>query len=156
MLLESRTFELYAEQGFWVSDAPNSAAQSDYTDMVRTRLATSIHSLDILLCPAEGDADVTLHVTVEVHDAPSPLDAGDWEHIVESSLHVSSGQLLVHSIEENEEFTVSPGWYRVRSYHAPFAVGEAPLPHRIEVWPAPQGEVVVLRESGGGQPVAGD
>jgi hypothetical protein len=109
-LLESRAVDLYAEQGFWVSDAPNSAAQSDYKDMVRTRLATSTHSVDILLCPAEGDADVTVHVTVEVHDAPPPLHGGGWEHIVEASLHVSSGQLLVQSIEENEEFSVPPGW----------------------------------------------
>jgi hypothetical protein len=150
MLLESRTCGLYAEQGFYLSDAASPVEVADFTDMVRTRIAPSTHSLSILLCPAEGDADISLAVAVEVHDGPPPLDRGDWEHIAEASMHVPSGQLLVHSIEENEEFAVSPGWCRVRSYHAPFVrpAGDAPLPHRVEVWPAPQGEVVALREAG--------
>jgi hypothetical protein len=148
MLLEARTCALYAEQGFWVSDAASPVQQADYTDMVRTRLATAPHSLDVLLCPAEGDSDVTVAVAVEVHDGPPPFDPGDWEHIVEASLDVPSGQLLVHSIEENEEFAVSPGWYRVRSYHAPFVrpAGDVSLPHRIEAWPAPPGAVAVVRQ----------
>jgi hypothetical protein len=157
MLLEARTCGLYAEQGFWISDAASPVQPADYDDMVRTRIAPATHSLDILLCPAEGDADVTLAVAFEVHDGPPPLDAGNWEHIVEASLHVPSGRLLVHSIEENEEFAVAPGWFRVRSYHIRFVhpAGDTPLPHRIEAWPAPQAAVSMVRQ-GSEQPSSPD
>jgi hypothetical protein len=61
--------------------------------------------------------------------------------------HVPSGRLLVHTVEENEEFTVPSAWCRVRSYHAPLATAAAQgdVAHRLQVWPAPQEGVLVLK-----------
>jgi hypothetical protein len=59
-----------------------------------------------------------LPVSIELWDDEPPLDLEDWDHVVEASLEVPSGNLGLEGVEgpsELEPIGVEPATYRVRS-----------------------------------------
>ncbi|MET7382805.1 hypothetical protein ABZT08_29050 [Streptomyces sp. NPDC005526] len=102
-----------------------------------------------------GEVDVTV---ARHFDAPEP-DGGDWQEIVEVSLHSASGELMVRGLMSDLEEELptlafnGPGDYRLR-IHArgrDTAIDEAPEEitewYLLQVWPAPAQNTAVLRRT---------
>jgi hypothetical protein len=101
----------------------------------------------------------TVPVEVEiVAEAPSADFAG-WDRVVEASLDLPSGCLVVHGPTDYfptaPRLSLAPGPYRVRAY---FGGGETVSPDGLEgadhykavLWPAPLREPLTLYEREGG------
>ena len=106
------------------------------------------------------EVNVFVAVTVEILDAAPADDTGGFDHVVEGSLQVRSGRLVVMGCTEHEpdaaRFDVPTGWLRMRASGSNLAtagragVGSDEDPAtterlRIQVWPAPQQPAVVIR-----------
>ncbi|MEV4493295.1 hypothetical protein AB0K04_24665 [Micromonospora coxensis] len=104
--------------------------------------------------------NVTVAVRVEVLDAPPADDLVNYEHVVEASMQVRSGRIVIMGCTDYEpdatRIRVPSGPVRVRA--ASSNLGEAERSGissdespqtmerlRVQVWPAPAGQAVVLR-----------
>ncbi len=132
-------------------------------------VGVSPHSLYINTGIAAGPVGVDVHVLAS---APTDLDAGDWEDIVEASIEVPSGDLgfAALGMDVDDEFPVlspaGPGTYRIRvhargrdaNYDGVVMTEEYeneddqmmppdPIIERylFQVWPAPVKDIIVLR-----------
>jgi len=124
-------------------------APDDYSgEDVERRIKTAPHVVVI-----QPESDIDILVEIEIHEAEPAYDRGKWDHIAEASLHVPTGQLQVHECTGGPvaDFQVNKGWYRVRSFHAGLdsyyrGEGDRGDSYRVVLWPAPPGEVQVLKQ----------
>jgi len=124
-------------------------APDDYSgEDVERRIKTAPHVVVI-----QPESDIDILVEIEIHEAEPASDRGKWDHIAEASLHVPTGQLQVHECTGGPvaDFRVNKGWYRVRSFHAGLdsyyrGEGDRGDSYRVVLWPAPPGEVQVLKQ----------
>lgn len=79
------------------------------------------------------DVDVAVQVA---EGAPPDHEVADWDHVVEASLEVTAGRVLLMGATGAvaASFGLPPGWWRVRAHRSVFADHEAA---RIVAWPAP-------------------
>ncbi|MGI5260882.1 hypothetical protein [Streptomyces angustmyceticus] len=103
----------------------------------------------------------TGHVRVAAHclDTAPPVEATDWEEIVEISVRSTAGDLRINSGYEITPDALpvlnpqGPGWYRMRVHASgrstnPDGVSEEPVEdYLISVWPQEPAESVVIRSS---------
>ncbi|MET7946591.1 hypothetical protein [Micromonospora sp. NPDC005324] len=104
--------------------------------------------------------NVTVAVRVDVLDAPPADDHTDYDHVVEGSMQIRSGRLVVMGCTDYEpdaaRVQVPVGPLRVRAASSNLAEAERSgldsdeAPHtmerlRVQVWPAPGGEPVVVK-----------
>jgi hypothetical protein len=104
--------------------------------------------------------NVNVAVTVEVLAAAPADDSAEFDHVVEGSLHVASGRLVVLGCTDYEpeaaRFAVPPGPVRVRAARSNLAEAErlgidsdddrSTMERlRLQVWPAPEADPVVLK-----------
>jgi hypothetical protein len=90
-------------------------------------------------------------VRIELWGAEPPADPDDWDHVVEATLELGSGQLALAGVEgpaELEPLGVEPGTYRLRSSAS--GIGGATETdggdyYRIQLWLARAADPVVLR-----------
>jgi hypothetical protein len=129
-------------------------APEEYTDEdVWRRIKTGPHV--VVIQPARN---TTVPVEVEVYGADPGFDATTWDHIAEAGLHLPTGRLQVHECTGGPvaEFTVTPGWYRVRSLHGGLGTIdgsglEGGDHYRVVLWPAPSAEVQVIKQWAAGE-----
>jgi len=151
MRLHHKAFEVFADyRQFYLWDrGKNPEAPTTYTKLdVRRRIKTGPHV--VVVMPMRN---TTVPVEVEVHDTEPPYDPAKWDHIVEASLHLTTGQLEVHECTGGPvaDFELKPGWYRVRTFHAGLGtIDETGLEGRDHylavLWPAPSSKVSVIKE----------
>jgi hypothetical protein len=151
MRSQHKSFELFADyHQFYLWDrgmAPQ--APEDYTDEdTRLRIKTGPHVLVI-----QPERNMTVAVEVEILDAEPPCDADRWDHIAEASLNLPTGQLEVHECTGGPvaDFSVEPGWYRVRSHHGGLdTIDEFGLEgndrYLVVLWPAPPAALRVIKQ----------
>jgi hypothetical protein len=90
-------------------------------------------------------------VVVEVWDEHAPLDLDGWDHVVEASLEVSSGRVVLGGVEGPADLApldVAPGTYRVRSSAAGLDDADeldGGDRYRIQLWPADAAEPEVVK-----------
>lgn len=104
--------------------------------------------------------NVDVSVKVEIRDQPPADDVADFDHVVEGSLQVSSGRLVVMGCTDFEpeavRLPVPQGWVRVRvaksnlaaAYEAGIDSDDDPATMEliaIQIWPAAAAPVVVLK-----------
>ncbi|MFC0554446.1 hypothetical protein ACFFHJ_26495 [Planotetraspora thailandica] len=104
--------------------------------------------------------NVTVAVRVEVLDAPPADDFADFDHVVEGSMQVPSGRIVIMGCTDYEpdaaRFEVPVGPVRVRVASSNLAEAErlgidsdddqqTMERLRVQVWPAPNGERAVLK-----------
>ncbi len=152
--MQSQSFELFADYfQFYLWDEERSPeAPTDYSDEdVKRRLKTGPHV--VVVSPVRN---MTVPVTVEVHDREPGFDAAAWDHIAECSLDIPSGKLQVHECTGGSvaRFTVSPGVYRVRGFYGALdSLDESGLEgkdhYKVVLWPAPAGSLRVLKQWSG-------
>lgn len=149
--MQKQSFELFADYfQFYLWDeevAPK--APIDYTEAdVARRMKAAPHV--VVVNPIRN---MTVPVTVEIHDSEPALDSNTWDHIAECSLDLPSGKLQVHECtgESVARFAVTPGTYRVRAFYGKLGtLNESGLEgedhYTVVLWTAPFAELVVLKE----------
>lgn len=100
----------------------------------------------------------TVPLTVEVRFHPPSDDWGGWDRVVEASLDLPSGCLMIHGVSDYlasaPRMQVDPGTYRARVYFggldtlSPDELEGADY-YRVVLWPAPAEEPVTLFAKGG-------
>src|SRR5689334_7192226 len=101
----------------------------------------------------QPERNLTVPVEVEIHDAEPEYNPDEWDHIVEASLYLPSGHLSIEECTSSgfTDFEVSPGWYRVRSFHGGFDTldewaNRGGDYYKIVLWPAPPADIVVVKQ----------
>ncbi len=94
-------------------------------------------------------------VSIEVLEHPGAVDFEEWEHVVECSLVVESGRIVVAGctdyFPEASRIHVKPATYRVRACFSGLSqVSDDGLSgedkYRILLWPAPPTEPTILKQ----------
>jgi hypothetical protein len=151
MLVQHKSFKLFADYfQFYLWDrGMNPEAPVDYTDEDTQRLIKTGPHVFVI----QPERNMTVAVTVEIHDSEPEYNPDEWDHIAEASLHLPTGQLQVHECTGGAvaDFDVEPGWYRVRSFHGGFdTIDESGLEgndhYRAVLWPAPPAELKVIKQ----------
>jgi len=94
----------------------------------------------------------TVPVQIEIHDSEPDDDSEDWDHVAECSLHVTGNKITVEECcgEPIADFTVDPGWYRLRSFHGGLATvkndWDGKDHYRVALWPAAAAELRVIKQ----------
>ncbi len=98
---------------FYIWDAgTNPLAPVDYTDDdLRNMVKVAPHVVVI-----EPMRNMTVPVRIEVHGADPGWNPSSWDHVVECSLDLPTGQLQVHECTGSAQLDLrlTPGTYRVR------------------------------------------
>jgi hypothetical protein len=104
--------------------------------------------------------NVFVRVDVEILNAPAVDDAADFDHVVEASIQVPSGRLVVMGCTDYQpdaaRFAVAPGSVRLRVSRSNLDVAaqldidsdKSPATMervRIQIWPAPSAPLAVLK-----------
>jgi hypothetical protein len=149
--LQSKAFGVFADyHQFYLWDrGMTDQAPEEYDEQdVRRRIKAEAHVVSIQ--PARN---TTVPVEVEIHDADPGFDPSAWDHVAEASLHLPTGRLQAHECAGGSaaEFTVAPGWFRVRALYGGLGtIDKAGLTggdrYRAVLWPAPPAEVRVVKE----------
>lgn len=95
---------------------------------------------------------VEVPVRVEVRDTPELVDWTGWDFVVEASLDVPSGCLVIHGPAgelEDPHIALAPGTYRARVYYGGIATVsgdalEGADHYLVMLWPAPSAQPIVL------------
>lgn len=96
---------------------------------------------------------MTVPVTVEVRETPPGEHFADWDHVVEASLEVPSGRIVVMGNEywyNAARIPVRPGTYAVRAYSAGLDTLrnndlDGDDRYRVVIWPSAHREPAVLK-----------
>jgi hypothetical protein len=104
----------------------------------------------VVVCPVVED---TVPVEIEVHENEPPYDADEWDHIVESSLQLPSGRLVIEEWPNRAvaRFAVTSGCYRVRAFFGNLRSAlsdEEPSQdfYKVVLWPAPFADLHVVKQ----------
>ena len=119
MLKEKCEFELFADyHQFYLQDeeADGDLSESWTEQAVETLLALAPGTIGV------GTVrNMTVPVTVEVHDSEPKEDSALWEQINECGIDVPSGKIVVAGctdyFPEAARISVEPGTYRARIYY---------------------------------------
>lgn len=151
MRLQSKAFGVSADYHqfyLWDRGMTDQAPEEYNEEDVRRRIEVGPHV--VVIQPARN---TTVPVEVEIHDADPGFDPSVWDQVAEASLHLPSGRLQAHECTGGPvaEFTVAPGWYRVRALFGGLdTIDEAGLTggdyYRAVLWPAPPAEVRVVKQ----------
>ncbi len=94
----------------------------------------------------------TAFIELELHHRRSDDDIAHWDYVIEASLGLPSGHLVIDGYSPALDFEspppvpVAPGAYRVRVYHNYWwRDDDSDDRYRIVLWPAAPAEVTVLR-----------
>ena len=149
--MQKQSFELFADYfQFYLWDEERAPeAPTDYTDEdVARRLKAAPHV--VVVQPVRN---MTVPVTVEIHEEEPPFAVEAWDHIAECSLDLPSGKLQVYECTGGSaaQFAVAPGSYRLRAFYG--ALGsldasglEGDDYYTVVLWPAPMAGVRVIKQ----------
>ena len=145
--LELKLFADY-HQIHVVDDRPDAGDLSDWGgSAVSDGMALGVGALGIGMAQ-NMDADVSV-VVLDAAPPDEPLDP-TWQHIVEASMEVQSGRVMVMGCSdygpEAKRVDLAPGAWRLRASSRVVGPEEEKL--LIELWAAPSTPVRVLRRRG--------
>jgi len=151
--MQSHRLRLFADyHQFYLQDE---AAQGDLSN------AWDQAAMDRMLAVSSGVVgigtarDMEVDVTIEFHASAPPLDLAVADHVVEASLVVMRGPLVVAGCTDYRpdaaRFALAPGTYRVRlSVRGLDTISEDGLDGQdhycVQLWQAPSIEPTVLRQ----------
>jgi hypothetical protein len=145
---EFNVFADYHQFYLWDRGITNRAPEEYTQEDVRRRI--KVGPSVVVIQPERNN---TVPIVVEVHDADPGFESSGWDHIAEASLHLPTGRLQVHECTGGPvaDFTVTPGWYRVRYQGGGLAsIDECGLEGKdrylLVLWPAPASEVHVVKQ----------
>lgn len=148
-MLESRSFEVFADYHqfyLWDRDV-EPMAPVDYDDVdVQRRLKVGPNV--VIVQPLRN---TTVPVTLEIHEAEPEFDPHKWDHIVEGSLQLPTGNLQVHECTGGPvaDVSLAPGSYRVRAFFGGLCSVDGldgDDHYKVVVWPSIESDVRVIKE----------
>lgn len=110
------TFEIFADyhQFYLMDDEREPDYPSDVTELDCRNMA-KVKPYIVAVYTAR---DMTLPVTIHVSDTDPGIDLSEWDHVVECSVDVPSGRLVVVGCTEHlpnaRRLQLQPGTYQVR------------------------------------------
>jgi hypothetical protein len=148
--MQHESLQIFADYfQFYVCDGginPDAPTDWDNTDVER-RLKVVSHM--IVVCPVRN---MMVPVEIQVHNAEPQYDANQWDHIVECSLALPTGNLQIQGCTSNsaECLRVSPGTYQVRVlYGALDTLRDNDLDgndhYLVVLWPGVPTEIKVIK-----------
>lgn len=154
--LYKKHYEIFADyHQFYLMDAeeyPN--APEDWTDEDVQRRIKADKNIVVI----QPERNMAVPVELEILDYPPNVEFDEWQHIVEASLDLPSGKLLVEEClgEVKDIINLSSGTYRIRAYYGnldrlSFDGLEGDDHYKIAIWQAPFGEVNILKQYKNGQ-----
>lgn len=154
--MQSFKLSLFADYfQFYIQDEPADGNLSE---------AWTPEATDRLLAIAPGTIGIgtvrnmDVPVEVEILETEPDADFSKWDHVVEASLDVGSGRIVIAGctdyFPDAQRIEVAPGSYRVRvSYGALDQLSANGLEgddhYRLQLWQAPAIDVRVLKERTG-------
>jgi hypothetical protein len=159
MAVTPATYQVYAGyRQFYLLDAdsPGDTSSPDFwtPEAFTARLAVQPGVIGI-----GTDTYGEVPVTVEALDSEPALSAQAWDHVVEASLHVSTGRLALAPCPDSDSpvtrIAIPPGWFRVRVHSAglnaepPSEVDHCGDSYLIQAWPSAPRERAVLKSFAG-------
>ncbi|KGK57624.1 hypothetical protein FHR47_001278 [Xanthomonas arboricola] len=152
--MPSHNLKLFADYfQFYLQDEVASGDLSDAWSPAATQRMFAV-STGVVGIGTARNMDVP--VTLEFLDSEPPADLADFDHIVEGSLVVTSGRLVVAGctdyFPDAARFDLEPGTYRVRlSSSGLSSLSEDGLDgqdhYRLQLWQASPVEPIVLKQS---------
>jgi hypothetical protein len=113
--VQAHDLQVFADyHQFYVWDAGvEPMAPEDYTDEDLTRMVKVAPNV-VVIQPVRN---MTVPVRVELHETDPGCDVSAWDHVVECSLELPTGQLQVHECTGGAklDMQVAAGAYRVRA-----------------------------------------
>lgn len=150
----SRTFDLFTDYSqFWLHDT--GADVSVVADLWGSAAPGSMFAVGAgIVCVGTIRAS-DAPVAVEIAEAEPPLASDDaWDQIVECSLEIPIGRLVIHDDilgedGSHETIAIPPGCYRVRVYYGSLAAQHTALEgddhYLVVLWPGEATEPRVLK-----------
>jgi len=151
-----QTFEVYADYcQCYIGDSAsqaNTGAPSFWSDAaLRDSLAVTPDLLGVFTLDSGR-----VSVVVDIADTPPGDDLGDWEYVVEASIQLPTGRLVIDGCtawrpNQSPSISLRPGSYRARICCDNIADGaedwdDHAEQYQIVLWPAPDAEPIVLRQ----------
>lgn len=112
--MQTFEFRVFADYNqFYLHDAEANLEVGDFSDEDIARMLIARPRL-VVVEPLRNNT-VPVHLAIAL--APPANASDDWDHVVECSLEITSGQLAVSELGGNVVMNakVQPGWYRVRA-----------------------------------------
>lgn len=147
----SRHYEIFADYfQFYLWDAGKMPEPP--TDYVEVDLRNRIKAAPFVVV-IQPVRNMDVPVTLDLADAPPPLDLDAWDHVAEASLDLPSGRLEIHECTGGsiDILDVAPGSYRVRACFAGLGTLSADGldgddRYHLTLWPASAAPVEVLKQ----------
>lgn len=151
-LRESFGFSTDFYQFYLMDEGMCPSAPDDWNsqDTLAQRLLVESHIISVMTFQMDW-----LEVDLEVCEPMPTVDPSLWDHVVEASLEVPTGQLTVDTCLFGiaKRLRVKPGWYRILFCTCGIGdwetieEGEAiPEHYRITLWPAPVEPVNIIKQ----------
>jgi hypothetical protein len=152
MLTQVHTYNIFADYfQILITDAKLKEWIDTFTDEDIDRLLTVGREMITI----STVRNMTVPFILEIHDQEPPKDFAEWQHVVEGSMNIPSGVLIVLSPTmaqaDTEDISVIPGMYRLRSYARGLdTLSEDGLDgsdeYRAVLWPAPWQPLEVIKQ----------
>lgn len=120
MLKEKHEFELFADyHQFYLQDEQ---ASGDLSDSWTEQAHIDLFALALGTIGIGTASDMDVPVTVEVHNSEPENVFEEWDHIIECSIDIPSGKIVVAGctdyFPDAARISVDPGVYQVRVFYA--------------------------------------
>lgn len=125
--------QFYLQDGGIYPDAP-----TDWTDDDVQRRVKAIDHV-VVICPLRN---MTVPVVLELHDSEPSIDLSDYDHVVQCTVDLPTGELQIHECTGGEILRqkVEPGYYAVLALFSGLeTIDESGLEgndaYRLLLWP---------------------
>jgi len=115
--MQNADLEIFADYNcVYLEDEKNDAFSPEWSEKEIADMATVSEST-VILCPVRA---MTVPVRVEIYAAEPDENLGDWDHVVECSIHSLTGRMSIQGGTGpiTAWLTVEPGWYQVTLLYA--------------------------------------
>ncbi|CAA2100197.1 hypothetical protein [Variovorax paradoxus] len=149
----AREFTLFADYfQFYIQDE---SADSDLSDAWTEEAVERMLAVEAGVVGIGTARNMDVPVTVEILDAPPPLEPDRWDHIVECTLVNGSANLAIAGctdyFPDAARIPAPPGTYRLRACYAGLdTLSEDGLEgddrYLLQLWPAPAIDITVVKQ----------
>ncbi|MEU2074492.1 hypothetical protein [Streptomyces sp. NPDC013489] len=153
--------ELFADYfQIYVMDDDSEATETGIGDVWTEQAALDGLGVDEHALAIGTAVNVTVDVTIDLLTSQPDDDSDDFDHVVEASLNLASGRLVVLGctdyIPDAARFDMPAGWIRIRTSRRNLQAAAFPDPDcedepedmeeiRIQAWPAPHSQPDIIK-----------
>lgn len=153
MLISQYHYDLFADYfQFYIQDEQVEGNLSDSWTKEASRIGLALAPCTVGIGTARN---MTVPVTLEVHDSVPDDDFTSWERVNECSIDIPSGCLVIAGctdyFPDAARIYIKPQCYRARIYYGGLNTvvdefGEGDDYYKVVLWPEPYSELKVIKE----------